>query len=125
MNLVFATHNANKAAEIQLLLPDHIKIQTLAQIGCDEDIPETGDTLEANALIKARYIYRNYQVNCFADDTGLEVEALNGKPGVYSARYAGEAKNAEANMNLLLTELASHQNRSAQFRTVIALIVDG
>lgn len=123
--LVFATQNPNKAAEIQGLLPDGIRVKTLAEIGCNDDIPEEQPTLEGNALQKARFVKENYDVDCFADDTGLEVEALNGEPGVYSARYAGPEKDSEANMDLLLTKLKDQENRKAQFRTVIALITDG
>ncbi len=125
MHLLFATQNKNKALEIQKMMPSGVIVKTLQDLNCDDDIPETGDTLEENALIKARYVYQKFGVNCFADDTGLEVEALNGRPGVLSARYAGEAKNADDNMNLLLKELQSETNRNARFRTVIALIIDG
>lgn len=125
MHLVFATHNNNKAQEIQKLLPITLKVLTLSDINCQEDIPETADTLEGNALIKARYIWNTYQTNCFADDTGLEIEALNGAPGVFSARYAGEGKNSNDNMDLVLRNLAGQENRKAQFRTVIVLIIDG
>jgi len=125
LKLIFATQNQNKASEIQKLLPSMVQIQTLQDIGCLVDIPEISNTLEGNALIKARYIWEKYKLNCFADDTGLEIESLNGEPGVFSARYAGEEKNAEANMNLVLTNLMTHQNRKAQFKTVIALILDG
>ncbi len=106
-------------------MPTGVVVKTLQDLNCDDDIPETGDTLEENALIKARYVYQKFGVACFADDTGLEVEALNGKPGVLSARYAGEAKNADDNMNLLLHQLQNITNRNARFRTVIALIIDG
>lgn len=123
--LVFATHNANKAREIQQLVGEEFVVKTLSDIGCTEDIPETGSTLAANASIKSGYVYDTYQLNCFADDTGLEVEALNGAPGVYSARYAGEVKNDDANMDLLLHNLAPHPNRKASFRTVISLMMDG
>lgn len=123
--LVFATQNPNKAAEIQGLLPDGMRVKTLAEIGCNDDIPEEQPTLEGNALQKARFVKENYDVDCFADDTGLEVEALNGEPGVYSARYAGPEKDSEANMDLLLEKLKDQENRKAQFRTVIALIMDG
>lgn len=125
MNLVFATQNENKANEIAKMLPAHIKIQTLKDIGCLEDIPETAKTLEGNASLKSQYVIENYQVNCFADDTGLEVEALDGAPGVYSARYAGSGKNADDNMDLLLKNLAELKNRKAQFRTVISLRLNG
>lgn len=123
--LVFATQNKNKAKEIEGLLPGKIIVKTLADIGCKEDIPEEQPTLEGNALQKARYVYEKYGVDCFADDTGLEVEVLNGEPGVYSARYAGPEKDSEANMDLLLEKLSGKENRKAQFRTAIALILDG
>ena len=125
MKLVFATHNKNKAIEIQSLMPEGIEVLTLDEIGCTEDIPETADTLEGNAKIKADFVYETYGYNCFADDTGLEVEALNNEPGVLSARYAGSAKDPEQNMQLLLENLSRHNNRSAQFRTAIALRLDG
>jgi len=125
MKLVFATHNKNKAIEIQSLMPEGIEVLTLDDIGCMEDIPETADTLEGNAKIKADFVYETYGYNCFADDTGLEVEALNNEPGVLSARYAGSAKDPEQNMQLLLENLSSQNNRSAQFRTAIALRLDG
>jgi len=124
MKLVFATHNSNKAKEIQSLLPDDFQILTLTQINCVDEIPETSETLEGNSLLKAQFVSDNYNLNCFADDTGLEIDALNGRPGVYSARYAGEEKNAEANMNLVLSELENESNRKAQFRTVITLILN-
>lgn len=123
IKLVFATNNANKIREIQALMPQHIDLLSLEQIGCSEDIPETAETIEGNALQKAHYVKENYGYDCFADDTGLEVEALNGAPGVYSARYAGEEKDNQANMNKLLKELEQHENRSARFKTVIALIL--
>ncbi len=123
--LVFATQNPNKAKEIQGLLPDIISVKTLADIGCIDDIPEDQPTLEGNALQKARYVKEHFNVDCFADDTGLEVNALNGAPGVYSARFAGPDKNSNDNMDLLLEKLETTKNRSAQFRTVIALILDG
>lgn len=125
MEIIFATQNGNKAKEIQALLPNSIKVKTLKDIGCHEDIPETATTLEGNALLKAKYVDENFGVNVFADDTGLEIEALNGEPGVYSARYAGPACDAEANMDLVLQKLAGVSNRKAQFRTVISLILDG
>ena len=121
MQLVFATNNLNKLKEVQLALPENIKLLSLSDIGCFEDIPETQDTIEGNAIQKAEYIKTHYGYDCFADDTGLEVEALNGAPGVYSARYAGEQRNSEDNMNKLLYELENSNNRSAQFKTVIAL----
>jgi XTP/dITP diphosphohydrolase len=124
MQLVFASNNQNKIKEIQALLPSTIQIISLKDIGCHEDIPETADTIEGNALIKARYVKEKYGYNCFADDTGLEVEALNGEPGVYSARYAGEQKSAADNMKKLLQALENTTNRKAHFKTVIALILD-
>jgi len=125
MKLIFATQNKNKAKEIQSLMPQGIEILSLQDIGCDDDIPETAATLEGNAQLKARYIAEKYKVNVFADDTGLEIEALNNEPGVYSARYAGEQKNSEENMQLVLEKLAGNPNRVAQFRTAICLIIDG
>lgn len=125
MKLVFATHNHNKAREIQSIMPEGIEVITLDEIQCNEDIPETEKTLEGNAKLKAQYIVDQFNMNCFADDTGLEIEALNGEPGVYSARYAGEARNSDDNMNLVLEKLRDVQNRNAQFRTAIALYWDG
>tara|TARA_B100001540_G_scaffold66090_1_gene59452 strand:+ start:2262 stop:2849 length:588 start_codon:yes stop_codon:yes gene_type:complete len=125
MDLVFATNNLNKLFEIRSLLPESIRILALNDINCTEELLEEQDTLEGNALQKARYIYNTYGVNCFADDTGLEIEYLDGKPGVYSARYAGEACIAEDNINKVLLELEGVINRSANFRTVIALIISG
>ena len=122
---VFATNNAHKLEEVKALLGDKIELLSMKDIKCSADIPETETTLEGNALLKARYIYENYHTNCFADDTGLEVEALNGAPGVYSARYAGEEHNSEANMKKLLHELEGVENRKAQFRTIFALIIEG
>lgn len=122
---VFATNNAHKLEEVKALLGDKIELLSMKDIKCSADIPETETTLEGNALLKARYIYENYHINCFADDTGLEVEALNGAPGVYSARYAGEEHNSEANMKKLLHELEGVENRKAQFRTIFALIIEG
>ena len=124
MKLVFATHNSNKAKEIQSLLPDDFQILTLTQINCIDEIPETSETLEGNSLLKAQFVSDNFNLNCFADDTGLEIDAIKGRPGVYSARYAGEEKNAEANINLVLSELRNESNRKAQFRTVITLILN-
>ena len=121
MKIVFASNNQNKIFEIQSMLPESIQILSLESIGCFEEILETSETIEGNAILKANYVTQNYGFDCFADDTGLEVEALNGEPGVYSARYAGEQKNADDNMNKLLNELADKTNRSAQFKTVIAL----
>lgn len=125
MELVFATQNPNKAKEIEAKLGAGFSIIGLDALGITEEIPETALNLEGNALQKARYVYQKMKRNCFADDTGLEVEALNGEPGVLSARYAGLQKNADDNMALLLANLQDKTNRNAQFRTVIALIVDG
>ncbi len=121
MELVFATHNLNKVKEIQQVMPPHITLRTLEDIGCVEEIPETSDTLEGNALLKALHVVNKYGVACFADDTGLEVAALGGAPGVYSARYAGTPKNEARNMQKLLKELEGRADRKAQFTTVIAL----
>jgi XTP/dITP diphosphohydrolase len=125
MQLVFATNNANKLKEVQALMPEHIELLSLAAIGCFEEVPETQNTIEANAVQKANYIKEKYGYDCFADDTGLEVDALNGEPGVYSARYAGEQRNANDNMNKLLKKLKNKPNRAAQFKTVIALHLNG
>ena len=125
MKLVFATNNKHKLEEVRDILGEKVEVLSLNDIDCHDEIPETADTLQGNALIKARYIYEKYGVDCFADDTGLEVEALGGAPGVYSARYAGEECNSEANMHKLLHNLTGKSNRKAQFRTVIALIIDG
>lgn len=125
ITLVFATQNDNKANEIQFLLPEHIIVKTLKDINCDEDIPENQPDLKGNALDKAKYVVEHFNTSCFADDTGLEIEALNGEPGVYSARYAGPEKDSEKNMDLVLEKLKDEPNRKAQFRTVIALILDG
>lgn len=122
---VFATNNVHKLEEVTAILGDKIELLSMKDIDCHADIPETADTLEGNALLKARYIFENYQTDCFADDTGLEVEALDGAPGVYSARYAGDAHNSEANMQKLLQDMEGVENRKARFRTVFALIVDG
>jgi XTP/dITP diphosphohydrolase len=121
---IIASNNAHKVSEIQLLIGSHFTLKTLADIGFTEDIPETGDTLVENALIKARHIYAIYQQNCFADDSGLEIEALNGAPGVYSARYAGEPVNHQKNNEKVLAALLGKSNRNAAFRTVIALIFE-
>lgn len=122
--LVFATNNLHKLNEVSAILENKIELLSLNDINCHIDIPETSNTLEGNALLKAQYIYSNYKLNCFADDTGLEVEALNGEPGVYSARYAGDIHNSEANMLKLLHNMENKENRQAQFRTVISLILD-
>ncbi|MBQ3121162.1 MAG: non-canonical purine NTP diphosphatase [Bacteroidaceae bacterium] len=125
MKLVFATNNKHKLEEMRAILGGKVELLSLTDIDCHDDIPETADTLEGNALIKARYIYDKYGCSCFADDTGLEVDALGGEPGVYSARYAGENNDSEANMRKLLQNLTGKSERSAQFRTVIALIIEG
>ena len=121
MKLVFASNNLNKIKEIQSILNGSIELLSLEDIGCHEEIPETADTIEGNAILKANYVTEKYGYDCFADDTGLEVTTLNGEPGVYSARYAGEQKNADDNMNKLLDSLSHKEDRSAQFKTVIAL----
>ena len=135
MKIVFATNNQHKLSEVRQILGDSIEVLSLNDIGCHEDIPETGTTLEANAQQKAQYIYDHYHIDCFADDTGLEVDALGGAPGVYSARYAAVGcaatssqpidHDSEANMTRLLNELGENNNRNARFRTVIALIQQG
>ena len=126
MRIVFATNNAHKLSEIRQILGHRIEVLSLSDIGCHADIPETADTLEGNALQKAEYVVDHYHISCFADDTGLEVDALGGAPGIYSARYAGEGHDSEANMSKLLGELGENNNRKARFRTVIALItLDG
>ena len=122
--LLFATNNANKLKELQLKLPEY-EIISLKEAGIHEDIPETAKTIEGNAKIKSQYVFDKYGLNCFSDDTGLEVEVLNGEPGVYSARYGGEEKNAELNMNKLLSNLEGKTNKTAQFKTVVSLMVDG
>ena len=121
MKIVFATNNPNKIIEIQSMLPANIEIISLENIGCFEEIEETAITIEGNAILKANYVTQKYGFDCFADDTGLEVEVLNGEPGVFSARYAGENKNANDNMDKLLNNLKDEINRKAQFKTVIAL----
>ncbi len=123
--LIFVTANQHKLEEVNAMLGGQVQLQSLKDIGCTDDIPETADTLEGNALQKARYIYNRLGVDCFADDTGLEVAALGGAPGVYSARYAGPGHDSEANMQKLLAELDGKTDRRAQFRTVIALIMEG
>jgi XTP/dITP diphosphohydrolase len=125
MKLVFATHNLNKFKEVQSLLPDTIELVSLTDIGCHNDIPETAATIEGNALLKVKYVKDNYGLNCFADDTGLEVKALKNAPGVYSARYAGPDASAENNINMLLENMVGIQDRSARFKTVIALSFKG
>lgn len=125
MKLVFATQNENKAREIAQLLSSPFEVLTLKEIGCHDDIPETAETLEGNASMKSKYIFEKFNCDCFSDDTGLEIEALNNRPGVYSARYAGEQKDANENMNKVLAELENLENRKARFRTVISLIWKG
>lgn len=123
--LVFATNNRHKIEEIRKIIDNQFEILSLKEIGCTEDILETEETLEGNASIKSHYVHNKYHLNCFADDTGLEIDALNGKPGVYSARYAGGGKSFEDNINKVLAELKEILNRKARFRTVISLIFDG
>ena len=125
MQLVFASNNKNKIKEIQLLLPNSIQILSLEDIGCNEDIPETADTIEGNAILKANYVTQKYGYDCFADDSGLEVAALNGEPGVFSARYAGEPKNDENNIDKLLANLKDVKNKKANFKTIICLNLKG
>ncbi|GEP51278.1 non-canonical purine NTP pyrophosphatase [Flavobacterium noncentrifugens] len=125
MKLVFASNNKNKITEIQSMLPPKIQILSLEEIGCFEDIAEKADTIEGNAILKANYVTENYGYDCFADDSGLEVNALNGEPGVYSARYAGPQRNSDDNMTKLLSELSGKTDRSANFKTVIALNLNG
>lgn len=124
MKLCFATNNAHKLKELQQLVGDNFNILSLEDIGCSIEIPETGDTLQANSLEKATYVKTHFSVNCFADDTGLEVDALNGAPGVYSARYAGEPANSANNVSLLLKNLKGETNRNARFKTVITLLLN-
>lgn len=125
MQFVFASNNKNKILELQSMLPETITILSLDSIGCFEDIPETADTIEGNAIQKANYVTEKFGYDCFADDTGLEVDALNGNPGVLSARYAGEQRNADDNMNKLLEALVFQNERKAKFKTVIALNLNG
>ena len=125
MKLVFATNNSHKLKEVQEMLPNSIQLVSLKDINCTEDVAETETTLQGNAALKANFITQNFQLDSFADDTGLEVACLNGKPGVYSARFAGEPSNAEKNMEKLLNEMTNFSDRSAQFRTVICLNLDG
>lgn len=125
MKLVFATHNLNKAKEIQSLLPVDFHILTLADINCIDEIPETAESLEGNSLLKAQFVNDNFNLNCFADDTGLEIDALNGEPGVYSARYAGIPKNDDANIHKVLMNLNNSNERKARFKTVITLVMSG
>jgi XTP/dITP diphosphohydrolase len=125
MKLVFASGNPNKVSEIQQLMPKSVNLIGLNDIKCFEEIPETRPTIEGNASQKAFYVYKNYHQNCFADDTGLEIDALNGMPGVLSARYAGEAKNADRNIEKILFEMKGIENRKASFKTVISLVIQG
>lgn len=125
MKLVFATNNAHKLREVSSMLGTDYELLSLKEIGCNVDIPETADTFQGNALQKAQYVKEHFGYDCFADDTGLEVEALGGEPGVYSARYAGPGHDSQANVKKLLTNLSGIENRRAQFRTVVALIKDG
>jgi len=125
IELVFATNNKHKLNELSKLVGDEFHLLSLKDINCFDDIPETADTLEGNAAIKAQYVWEKFGLNCFADDTGFEVDALNGKPGVYSARYAGEDQDSEANLSKVLEELTGNSNRKARFRTVICLIIEG
>ena len=126
MNLVFATGNPNKIKEVAEILSENSKFEIIpmSQLGLTEDIPETSPTIKGNAMLKARYLHNHYQVNCFSEDTGLEIESLGGEPGVMTARYAGKNKNADANMNLVLEKLSQKESRKARFRTVIALIIN-
>lgn len=125
MNIVFATNNPNKLAEVRALLPSEITVLSLQDINCNEELPENGDTLEDNATQKAYYVFDNYGYNCFADDSGLEIDALDGRPGVYSARYAGPECLADDNMDKVLKELDGVENRDANFRTIISLVING
>ena len=125
MKLCFASHNVHKLKEIKVLIPSSIELVSLYDIGCTEDIPETQSTLEGNSLQKAETVFQKYKINCFADDTGLEVEALNNEPGVRSARYAGDQKDSRANVQLLLKNLEGIENRCAHFRTIITLLWEG
>jgi len=124
MKLVFATHNKNKLKEVKAIMPSHITLLSLTDIGCFEEIPETANTIEGNALLKANFVKNNYGYPCFADDTGLEVASLKNEPGVYSARYAGPENNAEANISKLLDNLEGNNNREARFKTAISLIMN-
>lgn len=125
MKLVFATHNKNKFEEVRAMMPSYIELLDLDAIGCVDDIPETAQTIAGNALLKAQYVRERFGYNCFADDTGLEITALNDEPGVYSARYSGPKKNAQANMEKVLENLKGANNRSARFKTVMALCLNG
>ncbi len=124
MKLIFATHNKNKAFEIQKLLPDTFQVLTLDDLNFHDEIPENEPTIELNSAFKANFVFNRFEENCFADDTGLEIEFLNGRPGVHSARYAGIERNSDANMNLVLREMLNAENRKARFKTVITLILN-
>lgn len=124
MELIFATQNEHKAEELRALIPAQFNMKTLNDIGCTEDIPETADTFAGNALLKSRYVYETYGMSCFGDDSGLQIDALNGEPGVYSARYSG-SRDFDRNIQMVLDKLQGVENRTARFRTVIALILDG
>jgi XTP/dITP diphosphohydrolase len=124
MKLVFATHNLHKLREIKQLLPSSIELLSLKDINCTEEIEETGSTLEQNAFIKAQYVKKKFGLNCFADDSGLEIDSLNGAPGVISARYAGQKKDNQANIEKVWKNLRHHTNKAAQFRTVIAAFIE-
>ncbi len=124
MELVFATNNAHKLEEVQQMVGDRFVLKSLADIGCDDDIPETGVTFQENAQQKTDYLFQKYQVNCFGDDSGLEIDALNGEPGVYSARYSG-SRDMEKNIDLVLEKLQDQENRRARFKTVISLFLNG
>ena len=124
MKLVFATNNEHKLRELQQILGTEFQLLSLKDINCFEDIPENSPTIEENSLDKANYVYEKFKVNCFADDTGLEIEALDGRPGVYSARYAGDERNMDKNIEKILSELENKKNRNARFKTVISLIID-
>ena len=125
MKLVFATHNKNKFLEVQTMMPPDIDLLSLSDIDCNEDIAETENTIEGNAILKATYVKEHYGYDCFADDTGLEVNSLNNEPGVYSARYAGPDNNANANIQKLLLNLSEKENRAARFKTAISLVFEG
>ena len=125
MNIVFATNNNHKLKEVREIFKDKFNILSLADINCFEDIPETEPTIEGNASLKSNYIFKKYKINCFSDDTGLEVKALDGRPGVYSARYSGENATSEKNIQKILSELENKEDRTARFKTVVSLILDG
>ena len=124
MKLLFATQNKNKVLEVQQIIGDHHEINTLHEMNFDDELPETQDTLEANAREKVNFIYQKFGINCFAEDSGLEIDSLNGEPGAFSARYAGDERSDEKNIQLVLERLRDQENRSAKFRTVIALVIN-